>query len=36
VRAEGRGKLMTLVLTPGQQHESTVFEPLMEGGPFGE
>ncbi len=23
---------MTLVLTPGQQHEATVFEPLMEQG----
>lgn len=23
---------MTLVLTPGQQHESTVFVPLMQGG----
>jgi len=32
VRAEGNGKLMTLVLTPGQQHETTVFEPLMEQG----
>ncbi len=29
MRAEGKGKLMALVLTPGQQHESTVFEPLM-------
>lgn len=29
MRAEGNGKLMTLVLTPGQQHEATVFEPLM-------
>jgi len=36
VRAQGRGKLMPPVLIPGQQHESTVFEPLMEGGPFGE
>jgi transposase len=29
LRAEGGGNLMTLVLTPGQQHEATVFEPLM-------
>ncbi len=32
VRADGGGKLMTLVLTPGQQHEATAFEPLMERG----
>lgn len=31
LRAEGNGKLMTLVLTPGQQHEAMVFESLMEG-----
>lgn len=29
LRAEGGGNLITLVLTPGQQHEATVFEPLM-------
>ena len=29
VRADGNGKLMTLLLTPGQQHEVTVFEQLM-------
>lgn len=29
MRAEGNGKLMTVLLTPGQQHESAVFEPLM-------
>jgi transposase len=32
MRAEGKGKPMALVLTPGQQHEATVFEPLMEQG----
>lgn len=32
VRADGSGKLMTLVLTPGQQHEATAFELLMERG----
>jgi len=29
IRAEGHGKLMTLVLTPGQRHETTAFEQLM-------
>jgi transposase len=32
LRAEGNGKPMTIVLTPGEQHESTVFEQLMEQG----
>jgi transposase len=32
LRAEGGGKLLTLVLTPGQQHEATVFEQLLEQG----
>ncbi len=32
VRAEGGGRLMTFVLTPGQRHETTAFEPLMEQG----
>jgi len=32
VRAEGRGKPMTFVLTPGQRHEATAFEQLMEQG----
>lgn len=32
LRAEGGGNLITLVLTPGQQHEATVFAPLMEQG----
>ncbi len=32
LRSEGSGKLVTLVLTPGQQHEATVFESLMERG----
>jgi transposase len=30
--AQGQGKLMVIVLTPGQQHEATVFETLMEQG----
>src|ERR687886_2205433 len=30
LRVEGSGKPMTIVLTPGEQHESTVFEQLME------
>jgi len=29
IRAEGHGKLMTIVLTPGQRHETTAFEQLM-------
>ncbi len=32
LRAEGGGKPMTFVLTPGQRHESTVFERLSEHG----
>jgi transposase len=32
VRAEGLGKPMTFVLTPGQRHEATAFEQLMEQG----
>ena len=32
LRAEGNGKLMTVALTPGQGHEATMFETLMEGG----
>jgi transposase len=32
IRAAGGGKLMTLVLPPGQRHEAMVFEPLMEHG----
>lgn len=29
LRAEGQGKPMSLVLTPGQRHETTVFEQLL-------
>jgi len=32
LRAEGQGKAMVIVLTPGQQHEATVFEALLEQG----
>jgi transposase len=32
LRAEGGGKPLTLVLTPGQQHEATVFEELLTAG----
>jgi transposase len=32
VRAEGHGKLMTLILTPGQQHEASVFQELLQQG----
>jgi transposase len=32
LRAEGNGNLMTLILTPGQQHEAPLFEALMEQG----
>jgi hypothetical protein len=28
LRGEGQGKAMVIVLTPGQQHEATVFEAL--------
>jgi transposase len=32
LRVEGKGKLMTCVLTAGQRHETTKFEALMEQG----
>ncbi len=32
VRCKGKGKTLVFELTPGEQHESTVFELLMEGG----
>jgi transposase len=32
VRCEGKGKPVVFELTPGQQHECTMFEQLMEGG----
>lgn len=32
MRCEGKGKPVVFELTPGEQHESTVFEKLMEGG----
>jgi transposase len=32
VRAEGGGKPILFILTPGQRHETQVFEPLMEQG----
>ena len=32
MRADGRGKLMTLILTPGQQHEASVFQQLLQQG----
>jgi transposase len=32
LRAEGTGKPMALLITAGQRHEQTVFEPLMETG----
>ncbi len=32
MRAEGGGKPLTVVVTPGQQHEATVFPQLMEQG----
>jgi transposase len=32
LRAEGGGKLLALLLTPGQRHEATAFETLMEQG----
>jgi transposase len=32
LRAEGTGKPMTIVLTPGERHEATAFEQLMEHG----
>lgn len=33
LRAEGYGKPLALLLTAGQRHEATVFEPLMDQGP---
>ena len=32
LKAEGHGQPITVPLTPGQQHEATVFEPLMQRG----
>jgi len=32
LKAEGQGKPLTVLLNTGQQHESTVFEPLMHRG----
>lgn len=32
LRAEGAGQPVTFIITPGQQHEATVFEALMEQG----
>ena len=32
MRAEGQGNLTTLVLTPGERHETMAFEALMEAG----
>lgn len=32
MRAEGKGKPITFVLTPGEAHDTTVFEQLMEQG----
>jgi transposase len=32
LKAEGQGEPLTVVLTPGQQHESTVFQVLMNRG----
>jgi transposase len=32
LKAEGHGKPLTVVLTPGQQHEATVFEVLLNRG----
>lgn len=32
MRVEGNGQLMTFVLTPGQQHEATVAEELLDQG----
>jgi len=32
VRAEGRGKPLTILITAGQRHEQTAFEALMEQG----
>jgi hypothetical protein len=32
VRVEGQGRLMTIVLTPGQRHEAMAFVLLIEAG----
>jgi transposase len=32
LRSEGRGKPLVVLLTAGQRHEQTMFEPLMEAG----
>jgi transposase len=32
LKAEGQGKPLTVLLTPGQQHEATVFGPLLHQG----
>jgi transposase len=32
LRAEGQGKPMTILLTPGQQHETTLFTALLDHG----
>nr|MBA2617701.1 IS5 family transposase [Rubrobacter sp.] len=32
IRAEGSGKPMAFLLSPGQRHEAKLFEPLMEAG----
>jgi len=32
LKADGAGKPLTVLLTPGQQHEATVFAPLMHQG----
>ena len=32
IRAEGNGKPITFVLTPGERHETTAFEQLLEQG----
>jgi hypothetical protein len=32
LRAEGNGKPLTVLLTPGQQHKSTQFAPLLDQG----
>jgi transposase len=32
LRAEGQGKPLTILLTPGQQHESTLFAALLDQG----
>jgi transposase len=32
LRAEGNGKLLNFILTPGQAHEAPVFDQLLQGG----